>query len=80
MKEVRNLFGVKFKIEDCPQIEEEELDVEDEEIEENEENEINSDEEDNQIDELINESNTNNNKVIFSCVGIGLRNVARKEI
>ncbi len=82
LKEIKNLFGVKFKIEDCQENEEE--DMEEEEFEENEGNEdddeINSDEEDNQIDELINESNANNNKVIFSCVGIGLRNVARKEI
>jgi len=73
LKEIKNLFGVKFKIEDCQENEEE--DMEEEEFEENEGNE-----DDNQIDELINESNANNNKVIFSCVGIGLRNVARKEI
>ena len=82
LKEIKNLFGVKFKIEDFQENEDEE-DLEEEEFEENEakeDDEINSDEEDNQIDELINESNANNNKVIFSCVGIGLRNVARKEV
>ena len=84
LREIKSLFGVKFKIEDYIDQEENDDDYEEEELEENEdydeEKEEDSDVEDKKIDELINDSNANDHKVIFSCVGLGLRNVARKEI
>jgi len=76
---IKNIFGVKYKID------EHEQDDYDEEInEENEEIDENLEEDD--LDE-IDENNNNKpepqmlpNRLIFSCVGIGLKNVARIEV
>ena len=73
---LKEFFGVTFKIEECQD------DVYDEESENEEEEKNNDEEEDKEKEkneEMIDDKeNTFPQTFIFSCIGIGLKNMARK--
>ena len=84
MKFIYKLFGVKFNIRECDEYdkEESEEDVEEENEDEEKEEEEDEDERDNNIKEKFNQDELPIpfKQFMFSCVGIGLKNVARIEL